>query len=73
MLLALVLFWILILWGIKSEDLYWSEALIFIAIWAILLALFIYKIGPNMVWIAGLILLDIVLIFKNGIIDAKAF
>jgi hypothetical protein len=72
-LLVIILFWILLLWGVKSEELYWQEALVFVAVWAVLLALLLLRIGPNMVWIAGMVLLDIVLIFKNGIIDAKAF
>lgn len=73
MLLVIVLFWILLLWGIKSEELYWQEALWFILAWAICVMLMVFKLGPPAIWIVGMILLDIILIFKNGIVDAKAF
>ncbi len=62
--IALVLFWILLVWGLIDGDLYAREAVVFGLIWALLLA-GIIAFPTAFVWfVVPLVLLDIVLLFK---------
>ena len=62
--IVLVLFWVLLVWGLIDGDLYTREAVIFGLIWALLFAGTI-ALPMYLVWfVVPLVLLDIVLLAK---------
>ncbi|HLO98770.1 MAG TPA: hypothetical protein VK171_09270 [Fimbriimonas sp.] len=65
------MFWILVVWGVRNEDVTWRAAITLTVIWGILLSMLLLNIGPFYVWLAGMGILDAILLYKNGILDSK--
>ena len=63
-LFAFVLFWILVVWGLRDCDVYPKEAAIYGAIWCALLAGFFLWPAGSIFFIVGMVLLDVVLLIK---------
>lgn len=71
MLFVTAMFWILLVWSVKNDDLDGHTAVALTIIWASLLSLLLLNIGPFYLWLAGMGILDAVLLYKNGILDSK--
>jgi len=64
MALALILFWVIVVWGLVDGEIYAKEGAIYIAIWAVLLAGTLFFPSVMIGCLVGLIGLDIYLLFK---------
>lgn len=64
MLLVFVLFWLLIVWGLKEGDIYTREAVTYGCIWAVLFGGFVLLPEAFVWFVVPLVLLDIVLLMK---------
>ena len=65
MLLAYILFWILLIWGLRESDIYWQEGAILVTLWVVCLAGFVYLPSANIAFIIGSVLLDLWLLMKT--------
>ena len=64
MLLVFLLFWVLLIWGLIDGDIYAREAAILVVIWLVLAAGFFFLPKVMIPTIIGMVLVDIVLLFK---------
>jgi hypothetical protein len=62
--LIFVLFWLLLAWGLRDNDIYLKEAAIFAVVWCAFLAGFIF-VPQGAIWfIIGSVILDVILLMK---------
>ncbi len=64
MLIAFVLFWILLIWGLKEGDLYAKEGAILVFLWLVFLVGLVYFPPGQIICIIGSVILDVVLLMK---------
>lgn len=64
MALPLILFWVIVVWGLIDGEIYATEGAIYIAIWLALLAGIVFYKPAEIGCIVGMIGLDIYLLFK---------
>ena len=64
MVLVFILFWLAIGWGLYDSEIYPKEAAIFVAIWLVLLGLFLFVPKAVIPSVIGMVLVDIVLVAK---------
>jgi hypothetical protein len=64
MILAFLLFWLVIGWGLYDGSLYAKEAFIFAVIWLPLTACFFLVPSMMIAGIIGIVLIDIILVIK---------
>ena len=62
--LALILFWVIVIWGLIDGEIYAKEGAIYIAIWLALVAGVVLYKSADIGCIVGMFALDIYLLFR---------